>query len=142
MALFRRNSLGPLTVAMSLAAVAAVPSPFAADDLRVLGEAQRAGHARELLRGALVEGGRDDQFYFWDAKTGSVAEAPLSTLALGDLDPALEGSYPATLKDGRRVEVVPVFELLKERLEDYTPEKAHEKCGVSADVIRTLAHKR
>ncbi len=94
-----------------------------------------------LRQSDIVEGGRDDQFHFWDAKAGAVVEAPLSTLALGDLDPALEGSYPATLKDGRRVEVVPVFELLKERLEDYTPEKAQAKCGVSAEVIKTLAHK-
>jgi len=94
-----------------------------------------------LRQSDLVAGGRDDEFCFWDAKSGSVAAAPLATLALGDLDPALEGSYSVALKDGSRVEVVPVFELLKERLEDYTPEKASEISGVSPEVIRTLARK-
>jgi DMSO reductase family type II enzyme molybdopterin subunit len=94
-----------------------------------------------LRQSDVAEGGRDDQFYFWDSKTQRLSEAPLDTLALGDIDPALEGSYPAKLKDGRQVEVVPVFELLKERLEDYTPEKAEKKCGVSPEIIRSMAHK-
>ena len=50
-------------------------------------------------------------------------EAPRGTLALGDVDPALEGSYSATLKDGKAVEVVPVFELVKERLADTRPRR-------------------
>ncbi len=94
-----------------------------------------------LRQSDLRDGGRDDQFCFWDTKSKSVAAAPLATLALGDLAPALEGSYSVALKDGSRVEVVPVFELLKERLEDYTPEKASEISGVNPDVIRTLARK-
>ena len=97
---------------------------------------------REFLRQSdLTEGGRDDQFYYWDGPTQGIEEAPLATLALGDIDPALEGAYSAQLQDGRRVEVVPVFELLKERLQGYTPEKASEMCGVNPEVIRTLARK-
>ena len=97
---------------------------------------------REYLRESdLKRGGRADQFYVWDATTKAVVAAPLETLAMGDIDPALEGSYPAELKDGRIVDVVPVFELLKERLESYTPEKASEMCGTNPDVIRTLARK-
>jgi anaerobic selenocysteine-containing dehydrogenase len=38
-------------------------------------------------------------------------------------------------------QVVPVFELMRERLADYTPEKASAMCGVNPDLIRTLAHK-
>ena len=95
-----------------------------------------------FLRGCdMVEGGRADQFYIWDEKKKRLAEAPLETLALGALKPALSGAQPVQLKDGTVTEVVPVFELMKERLADYTPEKASEMCGVNPELIRTLAHK-
>ncbi len=101
----------------------------------------RLDNRRFLRQADLQEDGSDEVFYVWDARTGGLAEAPRATLALGEVDAALEGSYPATLMDGRRVDVVPVFELLKERLADYTPEKAQEMCGVNPDVIRSLARK-
>ncbi len=101
----------------------------------------RLDNRRFLCQADLAEGGRDDQFYFWDARSGALAEASRSTLALDGVDPALDGSYPAVLHDGRRVDVVPAFELLKERLIDYTPEKAEAMCGVNPEVVRTLARK-
>jgi anaerobic selenocysteine-containing dehydrogenase len=47
----------------------------------------------------------------------------------------------ATGGDGSQVEVTPVFQLLKERLADYEPEKAAALCGVNPGVIRMLAQK-
>ena len=41
---------------------------------------------------------------------------PGRTLALGEVDPALEGTFTAKLKDGKSVEVTTVFELVKKRL--------------------------
>ena len=97
---------------------------------------------RQFLRESdLKEGGREDQFYFYDSKTRRVVAAPRDTLALRRRAPALEGRYQASLKDGGVVEAAPVFELLKERLKDYTPEQASAVCGVHRDVIRTLARK-
>ncbi|MDO8613127.1 MAG: molybdopterin-dependent oxidoreductase [Dehalococcoidia bacterium] len=101
----------------------------------------RLDNRRFLRESDLQESGRDDRFYYWDGAAGRLAAAPLETLALGEVDPALEGSYPAVLSNGRRVDVVPVFELLKERLADYTPEKAAAMCGVNPSVIRNLARK-
>ncbi len=106
----------------------------------------RLDNRRFLRQSDLEDDGRDDQFYFWDTRSQRIVEAPLTTLDMGKVDPALEiearkGAYSAELTDGRRVEVVPVFELLKERLADYTPEKASEMCGVNPEVIRTLARK-
>ncbi len=106
----------------------------------------RLDNRRFLRRSDLEEGGRDDQFYFWDGAADRLVPAPLDTLALGKLKPVLEveagqGAYSVELKGGRRVEVVPAFELLKERLAEYTPEKASEMCGVNPEVIRTLARK-
>ncbi|RMD83918.1 MAG: twin-arginine translocation signal domain-containing protein, partial [Candidatus Dadabacteria bacterium] len=102
---------------------------------------------RKFLRASDMEKrGKDNVFYLWDSKTGKAVRAPGSeglgrstTLALGKLDPALEGSFEVTLADGSKVRVRPVFELLKQRLADYTPEKAEKITGVGADTIRELA---
>jgi DMSO reductase family type II enzyme molybdopterin subunit len=84
---------------------------------------------------------REDQFFWWDTLTGALTPAPRHTLATTGVDPALEGSYKATLADGTEVEVEPVFERLKRHLENYTPEKAATICEVHPDNIRKLARK-
>ncbi len=95
-----------------------------------------------FLRGSdVVEGEREDQFYWWDTLTGTLTPAPRGTLATTGVDPALEGSYSVLLKDLTTVEVEPVFVRLRQRLEDYTPEKAGEICGIHPDNIRKLARK-
>ncbi len=95
---------------------------------------------REFLRQRdVAEGGRDDQFYVLDSRTGEIAEAPRGTLDYGDVSPALEGSHAATLAGGARVRVTPAFALMRERLRDYAPERAAELCGVAPAVIRDLA---
>ncbi len=96
---------------------------------------------RYLRQKDLQEGGRDDQFYWWDSKSRGLAEAPRGTLDLGAADPALEGVFEVELAGGARVQVTPVFELVKQRLEDYTPEKAGQICQLSAEAIRSLARK-
>ncbi len=95
-----------------------------------------------FLRGNEVAiGEREDQFYWWDAKIGMVVSAPRGTLSLGGADPALEGTYKARLTDGSEVEVQPVFQRLRDLLEDYEPEAAAKICEVNADLIRTVARK-
>jgi len=95
-----------------------------------------------FLRGSdVVEGERDDQFYWWDTLTGTLTPAPRGTLATTGVDPALEGSFSVLLKDLTTVEVEPVFAKLRRRLEDYTPEKAGEICGIHPENIRKLARK-
>ncbi len=106
----------------------------------------REDSRRFLRQSDLVEGGKDDVFYVWDRATNGLQEAPGTagqeepSIALGTLDPALEGQFEATLAGGEKVSVRPTFELLRERLRDYTPERAAEITGVSAKVIRRLAH--
>ena len=101
----------------------------------------RLDNHRFLRAVDVQEGGREDQFYFYDSKARELVEAPRGPLTLGALDPALEGTFKAKLHDGASVEVTPVFTLLRRTLEDYTPEKASEICGASPDVIRALARK-
>ena len=55
------------------------------------------------------------------------------------IDPALEGEYEVTLKDGRVVKARPVWALLRERLAEFTPEIVSEICEVPADDIREAA---
>jgi DMSO reductase family type II enzyme molybdopterin subunit len=95
-----------------------------------------------FLRGCdLMEGEREDQFFWWDAMTGTCTAAPRHTLSKTNVDPALEGSYEVMLKDFSMVEVEPVFARLRRHLEDYTPERASEICEIHPDNIRELARK-
>ncbi len=97
---------------------------------------------RKFLRETDLTGsGRDDQLYFWDSAAGAPVLAPRGTLRL-PCDPALEGRYTVKLKNGESVEVRPVFDMFKERLNsDYTPEQASKMCSVPPDTIRRLAEK-
>ncbi len=84
--------------------------------------------------GASPTGDNPDQVHdqlWWDrhSKRAVVNHAP-------DADPALLGSY--RLDDGTPVK--PAFQLLLERVKEYTPEWAQEITGIPADTIRRLAH--
>jgi len=67
---------------------------------------------------------------WWDREIG-----PIGVHTPG-ADPHLMGSY--TLEDGTAVK--PAFQLLKERVEEYTPEWAAGITGIPADTILRLAH--
>ena len=95
-----------------------------------------------FLRGNEVNAGdREDQFFWLDTKSKQVVPASRGTLALGDADPALEGTHKVRLVDGSEVEVEPVFARLRERLKDYEPEAVAKTCEVNADLIRMVARK-
>jgi anaerobic selenocysteine-containing dehydrogenase len=53
-----------------------------------------------------------------------------------DIDPAIEGSYDVTLKDGRKVKAVPVWQKYAEWLADYDVDAVGEICDVDPDKIR------
>ncbi|KAA0235388.1 MAG: Selenate reductase subunit alpha [Acidimicrobiales bacterium] len=83
--------------------------------------------------------GRSDRFFVW--RGGALT--PSDPVRLDDpgapCDVVLEGRWPVTLLDGTEVEVTPVFELLRERLDGYSPEDAASLCDVSPETIRRLA---
>jgi DMSO reductase family type II enzyme molybdopterin subunit len=96
---------------------------------------------KRYLRASDVDGGADNQLYFYDLRSGGIAQASRTTLKF-DGDQALEGRYKVRLKNGQEVEVTPAFELLKLRLNsEYTPEKASKLCGVHVSVITEIARK-
>ena len=74
----------------------------------------------------------DVVFHLFDAAGDRIVEAP-GNLDLGALEPALEGRYRATLRDGSEVEVEPAFVRLRRRLEDYAPEDASAICGAMSN---------
>ena len=120
---------------------------------------------RFLRESDVVASGSTGKFYAWDLKTGKPAimkgswgdepaekGAPVAFLGrntntfpkgyidLGNLDPALEGTYKVQLKDGSTVEVQPVFDILKPRImSQHTPDKAAAITGIPAKVIVQLA---
>jgi DMSO reductase family type II enzyme molybdopterin subunit len=101
----------------------------------------RKDNGRFLRGNEVYDWDREDQFFWWNTLTGSLTSAPRNTLALIDVDPALEGTFKVTLSDLSEVEVEPVFQILKRKLEDYTPERAGEICEIAPDNIRKLARK-
>jgi DMSO reductase family type II enzyme molybdopterin subunit len=117
----------------------------------------RADNGRFLRETDLpVDGAaRDNLFYVWDEVTGRPMAAPATgnpppppgspvpvipggSLELGRLRPVLEGRWTVQARGGP-VEVTTVFELLRRRLSDYTPEKAAAITGVNAANIRAVA---
>jgi DMSO reductase family type II enzyme molybdopterin subunit len=93
------------------------------------------------LRASEVDGGREDQLYFFDEQSGRIAEAPRGSLKFDGVQ-ALGGSHQAKLADGSEVEVTPAFELLRAKLDhEHRPEQASEVCGIHPDVIRGFARK-
>jgi DMSO reductase family type II enzyme molybdopterin subunit len=92
-----------------------------------------------LLRERDIEGGgREDAFYVYDRRTREIVAAPRASLALGEIDPGLEGEYRVDTRDGE-VTVTPVFELLRKQLADCTPEAASKITGSDPESIRRLA---
>ncbi len=85
-----------------------------------------------LMRGLEFDEGKihpHDEMW-WDRKTDKAVQTHT------EAEPALMGEF--TLEDGTPVK--PSFQLLVERVKDYTPEWAADITGVPAETIRRLAH--
>ncbi len=95
---------------------------------------------RFLRESDLKEGGSDKKFYWYDTKSGKIVPVNMKNLHLNGVDPALGGSYRVKLKDGSEAEVQPVFEILRRKLKEYTPEYAEKLTGVNRNLIKHFAH--
>jgi nitrate reductase alpha subunit len=90
---------------------------------------------RFLRQSDLEEDGQDDIFYVYDLATKQLVEAPGTagrfgdSLGLGEILPALAGSFEAPTRSGA-VRVRPVMEHLREHLATFTPEYVEEITGV------------
>jgi DMSO reductase family type II enzyme molybdopterin subunit len=112
---------------------------------------------QQFLRAADIENGGEHGFYVWDEATSGIAKAPATSdeyndmyspeftpveenLELGDLRPALEGSWTVETTAGP-VEVTTVFELARETANRYRPEDVAVETGIGAEVIRDVARR-
>ena len=88
----------------------------------------------------------NDRFFVWDEATNAAVMAPgsptgiarRSSLELGKIQPMLEGSWRINGKDGE-FEVTTVFELLKQRAAEHSPELMADITGVKPNLIRKVA---
>lgn len=95
----------------------------------------------QFLRASdLEKGGADDRFYCWDGATDWLHRCDHKSLALGGVQPRLEGEFTVRTLSGEVV-VAPVFVLLREHLEQYTPERVHAITGVGAQTLVQLARR-
>lgn len=97
----------------------------------------RGDNGKLLRQGDLEEGGSAEVFYVWDEATGKAVVAPGSmghaekTLSLGNVRPALEGSF-----DVSGIKVAPAFVSMRNEAMKFSPENTQEITGVHADVVR------
>jgi len=95
---------------------------------------------RYLRASDLAEGGSDEQFYVWDSRSKGLAAAPRGSLKWGTVVPALEGEWQVATRSGPAT-VTTVFALMRERLQEYTPEAVKPITGVDPATARMLARK-
>ncbi|RMD46945.1 MAG: twin-arginine translocation signal domain-containing protein [Aquificota bacterium] len=91
----------------------------------------------------------ESTFFSWNTKTNKLTVmpgtegAPVKTLRLKDvgwdIDPALEGTWEVTLKDGKKVKVTTVFELVKKEAAKFSAEKTWKLTGVHPTIVEQLA---
>ena len=107
----------------------------------------RADNGRFLRESDLKAGGREGQLFWWDPKSKAPAPAPgtigasEARLWLDGREPPLEGRFSTHLADGREVALVTVGTLVKERLAEWTFEKAATVTGLHVDQIRGFAER-
>ncbi len=102
----------------------------------------RADDGKLLRQKDIDADGREDVFYLWDAQSGKAVEAPGSmgsarkTIALGSVDPALEGRFEV-----QGIAVQPAFEHMRAEAMKFPPEKTQEITGIHPELVRGEARR-
>jgi DMSO reductase family type II enzyme molybdopterin subunit len=103
---------------------------------------------KQFLRVQDMKGGVEGRhrYYAWDRNTNAPFEMPgtwhsekRTTNLPEGVDIVLDGAFEVTLADGQTVKVRTNWNMLLDRLKDYTPEKIAEETGVKPSVTRALA---
>ncbi len=100
--------------------------------------AVRTDTKRYLREADLEDGGSEERFYAIDATSGAVGQIPAGTLE-PSFEYDLDGRATVTLADGGEVQVTTVYNMLVERLGDYSPEEVHRMSGVPPEMLEKLA---
>ncbi len=108
----------------------------------------RKDNQRFLRQCDVVKGGVDNAMYMWDEAKKAIVMAPGCEgdgdggriMDLGNIKPALSGTFSVKLVDGSSVEVHTVFDMIRAKLDkEYTPELAAKITGLHPNLIRTFA---
>lgn len=80
-------------------------------------------------------------FVVWDAVKNEPAVITRDHVGkfFTGLDPALDGSFTVKTLDGKEIKVRPVFDLIKEYLKEFTPQKVSEVSWAPSEAIVNLA---
>jgi dimethylsulfide dehydrogenase subunit alpha/complex iron-sulfur molybdoenzyme family reductase subunit alpha len=96
----------------------------------------RQDNQRLLRQSDLEANGSDEVFYFWDHRTQRAVPAPGSmgsadkTIALGDIEPALEGSYQVN-----GIAVQPAYESVRREALRFSPESTAAVTGIDPEFL-------
>jgi anaerobic selenocysteine-containing dehydrogenase len=95
---------------------------------------------RRLREADLEAGGSAERFVVWDLAAEAPAIVGIDRLGMPrGVEPALTGSYEVSLADGATVVARPGFDHVRTEVESWTPERASEVCGASAEIIEKVA---
>lgn len=121
---------------------------------------------RLLKESDMIEGGSVQKFAVWDNIAGKITyfdaekclwdgegtyQKPTKTTMINEgvfaedpgfpipIDPALEGEFSVTLKNGKTAKATPIFRLFAERVSEWTAEKAGEHCWIDPEKIKKAA---
>ena len=94
-----------------------------------------------LLADDILQGGGGSDFMVWDTKKGKPApwNAKTVSFASAELTPSLDGAYSVRLSNGSEVECKTVWEMMKEQVSGWTPEKTAEVTWIDPKKIRQAA---
>ncbi|HLA28216.1 MAG TPA: molybdopterin-dependent oxidoreductase [Syntrophales bacterium] len=96
-----------------------------------------------LTEAHVAKGGKAARYMVWDKRSNGLkywdATKGVLEWETPNLEPDLTDSHTVTLADGRKVNARPVWQLLLDQLQEWTPEKASEVTWVPADKIREVA---
>jgi DMSO reductase family type II enzyme molybdopterin subunit len=98
----------------------------------------RSDDGRYLRESDLKTGGDPEQFFVANSTDGELVALPKGTLRQ-PCDYALEAHRKVTLKDKSEIEVTTVFNLLRNRLDEYTAEAVQRMSGVHPDQLKQVA---
>ncbi len=105
-----------------------------------LGLLVRVDNGKLLRQNDVQAGGKVDVFYLWDSVSDKAVECPgsmgseVKSLALGEVDPALEGDFEVN-----GIAVTPAFVKMHAEAMKYPPEATQEQTGIHPDVVREEA---
>ncbi len=105
-------------------------------DTRLAEEFAKPDHTHDCF---LAFNTKTKKFTVMPGSEGSTVETLRLQDSDWDIDPALNGRWTLTFKDGKKVKVTTAFELFKNEVQAFAPEKVKKLTGVHPSIVDELA---